>query len=822
MPAVIGDNPVHIEKPRSRLRARFDEMIAALGLGAASSPKTTLLVVLATVIFCGLQIPTLPFVSSPDLYLNEDKPARIVYDEMRAQFGRDDLVFVAITPPNGGKVFELEFMEQLRELHHRLEMELPWVDEVQSLVTARLTRVIEDGLVVGELMEEWPADSAAVAELERIALDQPLYRNLYLSNDGKTTGIVVRPLTYPEISDADALAGFDDEEEPPIPGKEQEFEFIQYEEMNQLASKLSEILADFDFRGAEVHAVGIPVLNTELQLDVMTDMAMFSGISILVIGLLLWFVFRRGVAVALPLMTVACATTITLGLMAFFGRPMTMVSQIVPPFILAVGVGFAVHLLAIYFQRLDHGEEYDTATSTALKHAGPAIVMSAMTTAFGMASFMSSDLMPVRDVGIFVPVGVMVAAFLALTLVPSVLALIRVEPREIRTTDKERQPLTERTLVACAQFGIRRPVTVVLLTLTVLLGAASAIHTIPPGYNILDWISDDGPYSQGTLAVNTSLGGAGNMEIIVDTGEENGLYEPQWLRKIDAIQRYLEENPGEQFSFQKTSSISDVVKEIHRALNEGREDSYVIPDDRQLIAQELLLFENSGSDDLEQLVDSGFRKARISAKGEHADGAEYLEYLNTHIPELREIAGEMKLAITGLLHLNAYVVRLVVETAVNSYVIAFLLITPVMIVFIGSIRSGIVSLAPNLIPIAIVLGVMGWAQTPLDIFTALIGGIALGLVVDDTLHILHAFRVYYAQLGDFNMAITRTMETTGRAILFTTLVLTSGFAIYGFATAQSVVAFGLLTALAVLLAFFLDLVLTPALLALVYRNRQVR
>ena len=803
-------------------RHRFENGIAELGLLAVRHPRRTLAAVAVAVVFCASQIPTLQFASSPDLYLDEDDGDRIVYDAMREQFGRDDLVFVAITPANGRPVFEVGFLERLRDLHRRLEAELPWVEEVQSLVTARLTRGVDDELIVGELMEEWPADSAAVQLLERRALANPIYRNLYVSENGRTAGIVVRPLTYSVSDESDRLGEFD--EFGGEPGSDEvggvDREFIRYEKMDELAFALQGIVADTDFDGAEVHVVGLPALNAELQVAVVSDMALFSGVSILAIAVMLWLAFRRVVAVILPLVTVSCAAIMTLGLMALFGRPMTMVSQIVPPFILAVGVGFAVHLLAIVFQLIEKGKTQEVAIPAALRHSGPAILMSALTTAFGMASFMPSDLMPVRDVGVFVPLGIAIAAFLSLALVPAVLSLVSLKPLGLVSIDRDRDvaPLTERVLIRCAQFGTRHPYSVVVATLAVLGIAVVGIPTIPPGYNILDWVPEDGPYATGTISVNESLGGAGNMEIILDTGRENGLYEPESLRRIEAIQRYLEANPAEEFRFQKTTSIADVVKEIHQALNEGRADAYVIPDDRRLIAQELLLFENSGSDDLELLVDSQFRLARVSAKGEHADGNAYLEYLDFHAPRLREIAGDLSFDITGLLHLNAYVVQLVIDTAVESYVTAFLLITPIMILFIGSIRTGVVSMAPNLIPILIVMGVMGWSHVRLDVFTVLIGGIALGLVVDDTLHILHGFRRHYAQSHDFDAAIAETMQTSGRAVMFTTAVLTVGFSVYGLATAGSVVAFGLLTALAVFLAFFLDLLLTPALLALVYRR----
>ena len=798
-------------------RRRFEHAIAAPGLAATRRPGIVLAIVTIAVAFCASQIPTLQFASSPDLYLDEDDADRVVYDAMRAQFGRDDLLFVAMTPADGGTVFELAFLERLRELHLRLERELPWIEEVQSLVTARLTRGVGDELIVGELMDDWPKDASEVANLEKRALANPLYLNLYLSKDGRTAGIAIRPLTYPADDETDGLAGFDATEAGDAPDGPEEF--IRYEKMDELAFALHEVIADSDLGEAEVHVVGIPALNAELQTAVVSDMALFSGLSILVIASMLWLVFRRIIAVALPLATVSCAAVMSLGLMAFFGRPMTMVSQILPPFILAVGVGFSVHLLAIVFQRIDKGETPDDAIPTALRHSGPAILMSALTTGVGMAAFIPSDLTPVRDVGIFVPLGIAIAALLALVLVPAVLTLVSIRPRKSPADGTREASLpTERALVRCARFGTRHPLPVVAGTLAALGVAAIAIPSIPPGYNILDWIPEEGPYATGTISVNESLGGAGNMEIVIDTGQENGLYEPENLRRIEALQSYLEAHPHDEFRFQKTTSIVDVVKEIHQALNEGDTDAYVIPDERRVIAQELLLFENSGSDDLELVVDSQFRMARVSAKGEHADGNAYLEYLDFHAPKLREIAEDLSFDLTGLLHLNAYVVRLVLDTATESYLTAFLLITPIMILFIGSIRTGIVSMAPNLIPILIVMGVMGWAQVRLDVFTVLIGGIALGLVVDDTLHILHGFRRHYAESHDFDASIAETMQTSGRAVMFTTAVLTAGFAIYGLATAGSVVAFGLLTALAVFLAFFLDLLLTPALLALVYRR----
>jgi uncharacterized protein len=140
------------------------------------------------------------------------------------------------------------------------------------------------------------------------------------------------------------------------------------------------------------------------------------------------------------------------------------------------------------------------------------------------------------------------------------------------------------------------------------------------------------------------------------------------------------------------------------------------------------------------------------------------------------------------------------------------------VLFIGSLRTGLVSMAPNLMPILLVLGTMGWTGTPLDLLSALIGGIALGLVVDDTIHILHGFRREFARCGDVEVATREVMRTTGRALLFTTTVLASAFSVFGFSKVGSLASFGLLTSEAIVLAFAFDVFLSPALLALVYRH----
>ena len=434
-----------------------------------------------------------------------------------------------------------------------------------------------------------------------------------------------------------------------------------------------------------------------------------------------------------------------------------------------------------------------------------------------MLSFVPAGLLPIRDIGLFIPFGVLTAALLSITAVPAALALFPVRARPIHGN---RRPAPDRAHSRRLRSLRNSPSHAVTLTsFIVLTVAASGIPRITQEYNPLEWLPADNPVRRGIHQINARMGGASGMEIVFDSGRENGLHDPATLRKVEALQRYAEATQTEGVPITKTVSVVDISKEIHQALHGGELEEYRLADDARLIAQELLLFENAGSDDLEDVVDSQFRLARISLKAPQVGAGQQVRFLADHVEPMREIAGESQIAVTGFFTLASNVAVLVAEIALESYTLAFLLITPLMIFFIGSLRTGIVSMAPNLMPILMVLGVMGWTQMPLDTISVLIGGIALGLVVDDTIHILHGFRREFEATGDVEEATVRTMRTTGRALFFTTAVLTVAFSIYGLAEADTVSNFGKLTALAVVLAFVLDVFLSPALLALVYGRR---
>jgi predicted RND superfamily exporter protein len=352
--------------------------------------------------------------------------------------------------------------------------------------------------------------------------------------------------------------------------------------------------------------------------------------------------------------------------------------------------------------------------------------------------------------------------------------------------------------------------------------AALGASRLSFSHDSISWFPKGHHIRTATELANSELRGALFLELLIETGEENGLHAPQLLERMERIAEHAESLRSGDVYIGKTVSLADVVKEIHQALNENRPEFHAVPDDRELVAQELLLFENSGSDDLEDFVDSRFSSGRLTMRIPFCDAAQYPALFDDLERGVEHILGpDFEFQLTGLGSIAGRMLPAVMQTMAKSYAIALAVITPLMVLLIGSLRIGLMSMIPNLAPILLTLGLMGWTGIPLDSFTLMVGSIAIGLAVDDTIHFLHNFRRYYGRSGDVPEAVRETLASTGQALLFTSLVLSSGFFLYMLASMNNLFYFGLLTGFTIIAAFLADLILAPALMALVMRKRGV-
>jgi predicted RND superfamily exporter protein len=423
--------------------------------------------------------------------------------------------------------------------------------------------------------------------------------------------------------------------------------------------------------------------------------------------------------------------------------------------------------------------------------------MTGLTTAGSLLSFLSATLQLIADFGISAPVGVMLSLVLSLVLLPALIAVTPMRVRPVRSSALRRLP------VACGALGVRRPLTVILVWAALFAVSLASASQIRISNYALDWFEPDVPFRVATELIDRELGGASSIEIVIDSGRENGLYEPELLRRIDALQHHAEGHPfGTGHVKRATVSIVEVVKEIHQALN-GNEPG------------------SSGTDDLEDIVDSQFRIGRVSLPIPFTDSILSVPILEEFERDLPKILGDQAgLQITGQFSIGAKTVSATVNSMARTYAVAFTVITPFMMLLLGSVRTGLLSMAPAIGAILISLGVMGVFDMPLDGFILLVGSIALGLAVDDTIHFMHNYARARARGQDVDSTVRTTLESTGQALFFTSLVLIAGFLAYTQATLNLLINFGILTALAIGIAFAANVTPAPALVTLVARLRK--
>ncbi|MDH5737858.1 MAG: MMPL family transporter, partial [Gammaproteobacteria bacterium] len=763
------------------------------------------------------QIRHLTIDTSTESFLHKNDPTLLEYNRFRDQFGRDELIIVALQADD---VFSEKFLRYLQGLHEALQSNVPHLAEITSLINARLTRSENDVLVVGELLEDWPVDARAMEKVKTLAEAHPLYRNLLLSEDGLFTTILIKTRSHSGSTPSDDLealmASFEEGNNEPDQ-QVQGGNYLTDEENTEVVRAVEQVIEKWRTPGYPVYLTGSPVVTDVIKHSMLADMRVFLLLAVLTISLVLYALFRRLTGVVLPLLIVILSLLSTLGLMGALGVSFKVPSSILPSFLLALGVGASVHLLAIFYRHLHDNEDRKSAIVYALGHSGLAITMTSLTTAAGLFSFANAELAPVAELGQFAAAGALMSLVFTLVLLPAVLSRINITRRS-GSAEASRHAYMDRLLSIIARFSGRRAWWIIGCAMILTLAALISSFQLHFSHNVLNWLPDSRGVPQATRLVDLHMKGTVTMEVVIDTGKENGLYQSDLLKRLDAFSREMEAVQEGELYVGKSVSIADVIKEIHQALNNNQSAYYIIPDDDLLVAQELFLFENTGSDDLEDFTDSRFSTARITSKVPWLDAVAYGGFLSeTEKKATKMFPDAGQVTVTGLLPLLIRTIVAAIHSMATSYLIAAGVITLLMMMLINRIRMGLISMVPNLSPIIVTMGFMHWAGIPLDMFTMLMGSIAIGLAVDDTIHFIHNFQRYADGGMSVSDAIEKTLLTTGRAMLVTSVVLSLGFFVFMLAAMNNLVHFGLLTGIAIVLALLADFLLAPALVTVFYR-----
>jgi hypothetical protein len=305
------------------------------------------------------------------------------------------------------------------------------------------------------------------------------------------------------------------------------------------------------------------------------------------------------------------------------------------------------------------------------------------------------------------------------------------------------------------------------------------------------------------------MGGTTNIIYLFDSGEPEGIKEPAVLREIERVAAYAETQKP---LVRKTYSIVDILKDLNQAFHDGDPAYYRVPETRELVAQYLLLYETSGGEEAEEYVSSDYRRASLELRLQLARTsytAELVESIDAMLAETPPEASTVEMTGIGALWLK--LMDYIVSSQIQGFSIAFLTIGLMMIFIFRSVKTGMISMIPNLAPVLLTLGAMGWAGVLLDYNKVTIAAVAIGIAVDDTIHMISRYRHEFLRCGDYREALVATMQDVGRALFITSVALVLGFLVFVFSVMASKAMFGILLATSIVVALIADFLLMPAL-----------
>ncbi|MCK5828588.1 RND family transporter, partial [Candidatus Bipolaricaulota bacterium] len=694
-------------------------------------PWITLGILLLITGFFLAGIPQLQIDNSVDSMLPADHPARLLYDDVNDTFGGTDVVVIAV---HSEDIFSETALTQVIELTEAFQR-LPGVDEVVSLSTAKRMDGEDGTLVVRDLMPAVPESDEARDDLRAYVVAQEMYVNNIISSDGLYAGIVVELL--PDADDGAVYAS------------------------------LRQVI-DEQENASDIYVAGGPAVSAEMTTSMKGDLMQLIPFVLLVLAIVLYLSLRTVAGVILPLAVVLLTVIWTAGLMAWLGISMAMISTTLPIMLIAIGVADAIHILTEYYAGLRGGEEKRSAIRTVVKHIGMAIVLTSITTFVGFLSLGTSPVQQVMQFGLFVGFGVMAALAITLTLIPAALELGR-GPR--LTTRKATKPsFSTRGLTSLSRFVVKRRKALlivggILFVLAAVGGTRLAVET-----NTLRFFRPETPIRQATEVVDGSFGGSESLSIVVS----GDIKSPDVLNGMLDFQDWAKALPEVGY----TASVADYVTQINEALHDNDPAERVIPQTRNAVAQEILLYEmSSDPSDFARVVNYNYEQARIVLRMESLSSSELGELVQQVEDEvIRSADGQFDVGITGSSYLFKVLTDLLVRGQILSLLVSLFGVALVVGLIFRSVRFGLLSMIPLGFTITFNFGIMGWLNIPLDTATTMLASIAIGIGVDYTVHFLSKYRRELRAGRTSHDAVGETIQTTGRAITYNVMAVAAGFA----------------------------------------------
>ncbi len=757
-------------------------MAAWIARLAVRYPKPLLLLVLAVSLVAALGTPRLSSVSYLERSLAQDDPELLRYQALQDEFGSDRLAILVVGCGEQRPcetAFEPEVLETVRALDEAA-LRHPGIESVESLTSAGILSG-DDGTLRAVRLGE-PIDAEAIARFRRLVLNDPLVPGTLVSEDLRATAVIVR--FDPDLSD---------------------------QQRNVTARKLLAEAAEIAGRSDFTLYVSGDVSFTALTDGyVRSDLAYLTPIMVLLLGAFLLWILRDAVSVLLALATVSIPALWVFGLMGWLDRPISPITSVLPILIMVVGVTDSIHLLVrVYDLHLSRDTLREVVNMVA-EEVGPPTSITALTAALGFLALLTGKIPAIRDFGLFAAIGIGLGWVLTFSLIPAVLVGLRVT---IRPVAPPSFALGDQLLEQIRGLAHGRANVVLAIVAVTTVLAGFGISRLVPENDSLKIIGQQDILFRSNEFIESQLRPTASIEISYHAAEGEDVLEPSTLERLAEVETLLRDEGGGA----PVISLLPILRVANRAIAGPLE----LPDSREAAVQLLLLADFADAESVRRVVSSDHRVARLSGAYAVEPGGKIRSDVDRIRGDLASIFGnEDSWAVTGSIFLAAHIGNLVLSTQISSFSAAFLTILFVIFVYIRSVGLGALGMIPNLFPVLVILGVMGWLEINLDVATAMIASIVLGISVDDTIYFLTHYKKARSRGADVRDSVAYTFAVAGKPALFASGVLALGFFTLGFSRFQSLAVFGLLSGFAVLLAAVAELFIMPALLE-IFRARKL-
>ncbi len=717
----------------------------------------------------------LPFNNAPETYLPKDQPAVILEQALRKQFPDDQ---VAIILFGGEDLYSDAFLQKLEQATREIA-QVKSVDRVINVTEIEHINGTDDGFEVTRLLgKETRANIKDPHKRHKYAQKDAVAFGTIVSADEKFQAIIVRPgqlsSTLQRIAILDQVNNI----------------LKQHQLLHKVVAKAGPIPLE------------IAQFNSMIR-----DTIIFVPATVLIGLTLIWFMFKRLLAVIVAGVVTGAVVNSAVMLYIIFDMPYTLVSSMIPPLLSALTTAFMIHLYTNMQLASSFSYKGKERIQFAIKQIYKPAFFTALTTVLGLASLGVSPIPPISHFGLVAAGGVVLLFLIVMYAVPPLFEQLDTAPWHLPGKNNS---LMKKLLGFLIHLSVRKPVWVVTSMLVIFVLGIPYIARVNAETNMLKFFNDQHRITISTQLIEDKLNGVMPLEVDLSGAGRDTFKKYKNLQQVEKIHNWLQQQP----EVDKVNSIVDLIKDMHQAFHQNAAEYRKLPVNDALISQYLFIYDG---ENINEVVNREFDQTRIVISINVHNSGEIRAFINRISDYLgKDLGANLKWDIGGDSRLFSDQDRLLIQGQVMSLFIAVALIFIIMFIIWRKIGYAVITMIPNLSPILGIFILMGIFNIWLDMATAMIASVSIGIAVDDTIHLFHGFKKRIDKGNSAVYALTQSYYKTGRAVIVTTIILCAQFFLLAFSKFVPTAHFGLLTATGLLMALIFDLLLLPALIIIFY------